>query len=312
MAGNAAVRTGDRTATEGSVHLLAILFLLAAPLCMASNLVTARWLAGEAPPLGLSFWRWALSALVLLPFVGPGLWRKRALVLRHWKLLFGLGLGGMSIAGGFVYIAVQQTSAVNAGVMVATGPVFILLLAAATLGERLTLRQGIGVVVAIAGALTIASRGDPAALLGLAFHAGDLWALASTLGWAVYSVLLRRKPAELDGLEIFFLASVTGTLGLAPFYLWESLTVGPVPFAPRTLAGLAVIVLVASVASYLLYGRGVAVLGAAKAGPFIYLLPIYGAGLAWALLGEAPQLYHALAAALILGGVSVASMGRRR
>ena len=65
------------------------IWLLAAlpPLFWAGNFVLARALHMEITPIALSFWRWAIALLILLPFVYSGLWQQRRLLLRHWPVL---------------------------------------------------------------------------------------------------------------------------------------------------------------------------------------------------------------------------------
>jgi drug/metabolite transporter (DMT)-like permease len=297
----------DAPASAGGRQAWAFVLLAAAPLFMASNILVGRAVATEIPPIGLAFWRWAVAFVLLAPFVLPRLIAKRRVILAAWPLLLALGATGMAICGAFIYIALSSTTATNAGLMQAASPVVILLLAAALLGERLTWRQGAGVALAAAGVLAIVTRGRPQSLLELQVNVGDLWVIGLTIAWGFYSVLLRRKPAALDMTELFAACCVTGMLALAPFYLWEIVAVGPTPLTATSVAAIGFIGLAPSILSYLSYAGGIAILGAARAGAFLYLLPIYAATLAWAILGERLEGFHALAAALILGGVWLAS-----
>lgn len=294
-------------AAAGGRQAWAFALLAFAPLCMASNILVGRAVADEIPPVGFAFWRWAVAFALLAPFVGPRLLAKRRAILAAWPLLAAMGATGMAVCGAFIYVALSTTTAVNAGLMQAASPVMILLLAAVLLGERLVWRQGAGVALAVAGVVAIVSRGRPQGLLALDVNVGDFWVIGVTVAWGGYSVLLRRKPAALDMTELFALCCLAGMLALAPFYLWEIATVGPTPATARSLAAIGFVGLVPSILSYLAYAGGIAIVGAARAGPFLYLLPIYAAALAWAFLGERLTGFHAVGAALILGGVWLAS-----
>ena len=304
--GRVSVAEAARGAAGGRLAW-AFALLALAPLFMATNILVGRAVAHEVPPIGLAFWRWAVAFLLLAPFVLPRLIAKRRVLIAAWPLLAALGATGMAICAAFIYIALSTTTATNAGLLQAASPIVILLLAAALLGERLSWRQGAGVALAIAGVVAIVTRGQPEALLALDVTPGDLWVGGLTVAWGVYSVLLRRKPAALDMTELFAACCLTGMLALLPFYVWEIAVVGPTPATPTSLAAIGFIGLVPSILSYLSYAGGVAILGAARAGAFLYLLPIYAACLAWAFLGERLEGFHALAAVLILGGVWLAS-----
>jgi len=278
-----------------------------APLCMSSNILVGRLVAGEIPPIGFAFWRWTAAFLILAPFIAPRLIAKRRAALAAWPLLLLLGATGMAICAAFINIAVATTTMANAGLMQAASPIMILLLAAALYGDRVTWRQAIGVALAVAGVAAIAGRGRPEALLALDVNVGDLWVIALTVSWGVYTVLLRKKPAAFDMTELFALCCLTGMLTLAPFYLWEIVAVGPTPATARSVAAIVFVGFVTSILSYLSYAGGIAIVGPARAGPFLYLLPIYAALLGWALLGERLAAFHAAGGALILGGVWLAS-----
>lgn len=301
---SAAAAAGEAT---GGRQAWGFALLAFAPLCMASNILTSRLVAGEIPPIGFAFWRWTAAFLILAPFVASRLIAKRRAALAAWPLLAALGATGMAICAAFINIAVATTTMTNAGLMQAASPIVILLLAATLYGDRIGWRQAVGVALAVIGVAAVVARGRLEALLALEATVGDLWVVALTVAWGVYTVLLRRKPAVFDMTELFALCCLTGMAALAPFYLWEIVAVGPTPATAQSVAAIAFVGFVPSILSYLSYAGGIAIVGPARAGPFLYLLPIYAALLGWALLGERLAAFHAAGAALILGGVWLAS-----
>lgn len=303
---------GERAAPAGT-PAVAWLLLLAAPLFMASNIIIGRAAAEIVPPIGLAFWRWLIAFLMLLPFAWAGLRRHRAELLRQWPALLGLGLLGMAMSGGFVYLGLQTTSATNAGLIYAGSPILIVLFAALVHGEALTLRRAAGIALALAGVVVVLTRGAPDTVLSLRFHIGDLWVLAAATAWAAYSVALKRHSLALPTMTLFAAVALGGVICLLPFYLLETLLVAPVRPTPEALLSIAGVALVSSVLSYSSYQKGIALVGPSRAGPFLYLMPLYAALLAVLLLGERFHAYHAVGLALILPGVAVASLpGRRR
>jgi len=129
--------------------------------------------------------------------------------------------------------------------------------------------------------------------------------------WGVYSVLLKRCPAELRGLSFVFVVGALGVAMLAPFYAVEAARTAIGWPEPRNVASVLYVALAASVAAFLCWNRGVAIVGANAAGFTLPLLPAFGTLLAIALLGERFQLYHAAGIATILAGVILATRRAR-
>jgi drug/metabolite transporter (DMT)-like permease len=279
------------------------LLLAFAPLCWAGNMIVGRAVRGDIPPLSLNWWRWAVAVTVLLAVTGPLLKRQRAVLLAHWKLLALLAATGIAGFHSCVYLGLTRTTAVNAALIVGMGPALIVPLAWVVLGERITRFQALGVTLSSLGAGTVVVRGDISILLGLDFNAGDLWLLLASGLWAVYSVLLKRKPREMDVMALTTAVILVGTLLCTPLYLWELRRGLVVPFSLESAAAIGYVGLFAGVLAYIAWNRGVSMVGPNKAGLFLHLLPVYGAGLAALLLGERLQLYHMAGFALILTGL---------
>ena len=284
-------------------HWTAWALLTVAPLTWGGNFVVGRLMRDDLTPLELSFARWALALAVLAPFTARAVWRQRHLVARSWRLLFTLGATGI---GGFhflVYLALQSTGAINAGLFLSLTPVFIVALSFALFGERITPRQALGIAVSLAGAVVLVMRGDPGALARLGFNTGDLWMIVATPLWAFYSAILRRAPAAIDGPVLITVTIALGLAVLAPFVAWHTAVRGFSAMGPATWAGVAYVALFASVLAYLCWNRGIAAVGANRGGLFMHLVPVFSALLGVAVLGERLQTYHVAGAALVVAGI---------
>lgn len=285
----------------------AFAFLALANLLWAGNWVIGRALRDAFDPVSLNFWRWVIAVAVLAPFALPGLAAKRGVIRRHAAILALLAVLSVSIFQSLVYLGLQSTTAVNAVLINCAGPLFILLFAWLIDGERASLRQLAGFLVSVAGILVILSRGEPARLAQLEFHSGDAWIVLAIAIWGAYSVLLKRRPPELGGLHFLFVISAAGVLFLAPVFAFQVVQAPPrLPTLPEALAVLYV-GLAASVAAYLFWNRGTAIVGANAAGFTLYLLPIFGALLAIAFLDETFGAFHAVGTATIVAGVVLAT-----
>jgi len=278
----------------------------------ASNVVIGRAAANIVPPVGLAFWRWVLAFLIILPMALPGLLLHRHALRASWKRFLLLGALGQGICGAIVYMGLERTSATNAGLIYATSPVMILMIAALWLGEKVTPRQTAGILVAMAGVLVILTRGDPQALLTFAFNAGDLLVLAGAIAWAVYTVLLRQSRTPLPVVTVFAANALAGVIVLAPFYAWETLALRAVPVTAEAAIRIAGVALFASVLAFITYQKTIASMGPARAGTALYVMPLWAAVAAWALLGEALQPFHLAGVVLVLPGVALATLPPRR
>lgn len=301
--------------TEGPRQgpLVAYTLFIVGSALMASNAVIGRAAANVVPPVGLAFWRWLVAFLIVLPFAWSGLVRHRRVLLARWKQFLMLGALGMGICGAVVYMGLQLTGATNTGLIYATSPVLILAISALALGEAVTPRQVLGILLAMGGVLTILTRGDLDALLGFSFNRGDLLILAGAISWAVYTVLLRRTGGSpLPVVTQFAANALSGVLVLSPFYAWETLSGHPVVPTPQTVLLIGGVALVASVLAFLAYQKTIALLGPARAGTALYVSPVWVALLAWGLLGEALQPFHLAGVLLIFPGVLLATLPASR
>jgi drug/metabolite transporter (DMT)-like permease len=286
-------------------RLSALLLLAMANLLWSGNWVAGRALRDAFEPTTLNFWRWTVATLVLAPFALPRLRGKWALVRRHAGILLLLALAGVAVFQSLVYLGLRTTTAVNAVLLNSSLPMFMLLCSWAIERERASARQVAGMLLSLAGIVVILARGEPSSLLQLQLHAGDFWILLAMPVWGIYSVLLKRRPAELGGLEFLFVISAAGTLMLAAAAL---VLQSPLHW-PGEAAALGVVYMGigASVLAFICWNRGVAVVGANVAGFTVHLLPAFGTVLAILFLGEAFAGFHAAGIAIILAGVLLAT-----
>jgi len=289
-------------------RLSAFLLLAAASLFWSGNWIAGRALREAFDPVTLNFWRWAVATLVLAPFALPGLRGRWGEVRRRAGILLALAFTGVALFQCLVYLGLRSTPAVNAVLLNSSFPMFMLLCSWVMERERASVRQIAGMLVSLGGILVILSRGEPRALLDLELNWGDAWILLAMPVWGVYSVLLKRRPAELDGLELLFVISLAGTLMLVPGALIAGLVTTSVrmPTAPEAL-GVLYMAIFASVLAYVCWNRGVAVVGANAAGFTVHLLPAFGTVLAILFLGESFAGFHAAGIATILAGVLLAT-----
>jgi drug/metabolite transporter (DMT)-like permease len=282
------------------------LFLTLAALFWSGNFVVGRAVQGRVPPVGLAFWRWTVALAILLAVARRGLRAQRGALLGSWKALVALGILGVGNFNMFVYVGLGETSATNALLLQSACPAFIVAIAAATGSARATARQVAGMALSLAGVVAILTRGAPGTLAALSFSRGDLWVLAAVLSWAVYTLLLVRRPAGVEPLVLIAALVVVGVAWIAPFHAVELVRGERMSADATTVAAVLYVAVFPSVLAYWLWNEGVARVGPSRAGVFLHLMPAFGSILAVVALGESFRVFHAVGLALILAGVFLA------
>lgn len=285
------------------------LLLAATILFWSLNWIAGRALRDEVPSYSLAFWRWVMASLLLLPFAWPHLVRGWPAIRRSWKIMLALGVLGTTFCNLTSYTGLKYTTAVSGSILNSFVPVLIIAISWAFLGQRLRASQWAGVALSLTGVLVIVGRGDPRVILSLSLNLGDLWILASTLLWALYTVCLRWRPQELHPLGLLGANAIVGVVAMLPVYLW-SLSQGlHITWTAGAVAGLAYVGVFPSVVAYIFWNNAVTRVGPNKAGMFMHLMPVFASLLAIAFLGERLHLFHVAGMGMILGGIWLTSRG---
>jgi drug/metabolite transporter (DMT)-like permease len=282
------------------------LLLSLTSLFWAINTIVGRLSAGHIPPMTLACVRWGGAFVVLLPFAALPLARDWPTIRKHIGTLALLAFSGFSAYNAITYYALQYTTAINGLLMQSAAPLFVALWTFLLLGERLTWRQAAGIGVSLTGVLTIISQGSLALLLGVGFNYGDPWFLVALLIYGYYMAAFRNRPS-LHPVSFLAVGIGLGTLFLLPGMAWEMSEGKYFALDARNIGTLAFLWVFPSTIGYLFLNRGVELIGANRAAPFIHLVPVFGSVIAVAFLGERFELYHAIGYALVFAGITVAA-----
>ena len=285
--------------------------LIVSMLFFASNHILGRLIPGEVPPIGLSLWRWVLASLIILPFTWKGLIHNAPLIRAHWKLFLQLTISLVLLGNTTVYIALNYTTAINAGIVAMAQPAATILLTWVIFQETVSRRQTIGAIIAGVGVTIVILRGDLQALTEIRFNIGDVWMVVSILGFTTYAIYLRKVPKGLPPLVLLNIIQILGIAVLLPFYLWETAYVLPMQLNPITVISVLWAGIIVAIGALLLWNIGNQALGANKARAFIYLRLLMITVLAMIILDEELSLYHVPSFALIVAGVYLVSKAKR-
>ena len=282
------------------------LLLTLAVLFWSGNFVVGRAVRADIPPIALAFWRWTCASLLVVFLAWPHLKPDLPMVKRHWPILTLLSILGVASFNTLVYTGLKWTIALNAFLMQAMMPVLIVALSFLLFREKISGRQTLGVVLSLGGAMVIIVQGDINTLLSLSLNQGDILIFMAVVCYAGYSVLLRRRP-PMHPLSFLSVTFMFGALILLPFYLWETFTLRPINFNRSTLLAVGYVAVFPSIVSYFCFNRGVELVGANRAGLFMYLMPVFGSLMAIGFLGESLHWYHGAGILLIASGILLAT-----
>jgi drug/metabolite transporter (DMT)-like permease len=209
-------------------------------------------------------------------------------------------------------MGLQYTTTTNGVMLNSAVPVMIIVLGWLIYRDTITRMQGLGVAVSLLGVLTILARGDPSVIASFSLNKGDLILIAGVAFWAAYTIFLRTRPPEIPGLAFVVACAMVGLALLVPVFAYEMLFMdGRIEWTPATVSAMIYVGVFPSFVAYVFWNRAVAEVGSNVAGIFMHLMPVFGSLLAWIFLGERLQAFHLVGIALILGGITLATRGKR-
>ena len=290
-------------------RLPAFVLLSAAAAFWGGNFIVGRAVSSSMPPLTLSFYRWLVALLFLLPLAGREVWRKRDQITANFGWFALVAFTGTVLFHVLVYVGLGTTTAINATLLVATSPVVIPLVALIIHRERIAGLQGIGIAISVVGVGIILTRAEIDVLTSFAFSSGDLYILGAVVAWAIYSVVLRDRRDDLSPVGFVLAITVLGVPLLFGLYLFELIGQGGFDVGPGHILTVLYVSLFASVLAYLAWTKGGELIGAVRAGPYMSLMPVFAALLAVVFLDESLELFHVAGTAVIALGLVLS--GRR-
>ena len=294
------------------LHDQAYVLLVFTTLIWGANAVAARLAVGEVSPMMLTFARWIVCCIALALTARREIATHWRALLPHWRYVTLMGAAGFTGFNALFYAAAHHTTAVNIAIIQGTIPVLVLLGSVLFFRNRITRLQVAGVVVTMAGIVVVASQGQLARLAGLAFNIGDVWMVIACLLYATYALGLRQRPV-VPAIVFFAATAAVACLVSVPLVVAEVVMGDFIVPTPKGLALILFIGLLPSFISQMTFIRAVGLIGPARAGVFLNLVPIYGPLLAVLVLGEPLSPYHAAALVLVLGGIYIAeTMGARQ
>lgn len=287
---------------------LASIYLFGATLFWAGNFIVGKTASiNEIPPISLNFYRWFLAWLILLPFTFKELIKKKDYILNNIGLFIIMGITAVTVFNSALFYSLKFTQVISGVLMISTVPVMIIFISSLLKIEKTNIFQIIGVGLSLTGVLFIITKADIDILKNLDFNRGDLTMVIAMLSWATYSALLKKKKYELSQISLLQVVISFGVVFLIPLYFIDINMGNLIKLEKPFFLTLTYVVLFPGLASFFFWIKGVALIGANRAGVFLHLMPILGAVMAMIIFNEKIMFYHFLGAVFIVAGITLSN-----
>ena len=290
----------------------AFFLLIASSLFWSGNFFTGKIAyLYDLTPFKLSFLRWSLAFLLLLPFT----YKRIILDLKKYKknipYLIITSILGVTIFNSFTYLSLQTSMVINSSIMASITPLLIILFSWLIFKTQTYFMQFFGIILSIIGVLLIISKANLNNLINLDFTIGDLWMLAAVFSWGLYSVLLKKIDSTLSQLATLEVMIFIGLIFIFPFYFFESLNNSFLPKDSNEILMITYVAIFASITSFFAWNKGVSIVGANKASLFLHLIPVFSSMWAILFLGEIFSFFHLLGTVFIIFGIVLSNVNRK-
>jgi drug/metabolite transporter (DMT)-like permease len=286
--------------------LVAYTLLTLASVFWAGNSTLVRAMRDEVSPVTLSFWRWFVAVVVLMPFVWPEIRREWPAIRRSAKTIVWCALLGTTLQSALTFWSLQYTVALHVQIFNSIIPLAVMGAVWLLDGARPSRKEIGGFLISGFGVIVIICHGDLMRIVRLDFNLGDIGALTSMMIWGVYAALVKRCPQELSAYGLAFITGLVGVLMIAPLHIVEIVRdPGVLVFSPQVIVVIAYTGLLTSLLATVFLNIGVQRVGPSRAAIFTHLVPVFGACMSVGLLGEVFGWHHAAGFALVLAGVAI-------
>jgi len=278
--------------------------LLLSSLLYGGNVVAARLISGDIPPVALAVLRGLFGLLVLFPLARRSL-RQSPTPSKQDLYRFALmGFLGITVAYVTFLWSIQYSSATNVSIIFAITPAITITLLALGWGIIPSKLRVFGIALSFSGLLVVIAQGSSTRLLSLNLSPSDLVMLLNVLAVSLFTILGQGVMAKFPPLVTSVYSLLFGTIFLLPYGIWEMFH-RSWHFTGTSMLVLVYMGCVVTGIAVLLNFEGISRLGSGKAAIFGNLAPVFSILLAYIFLGERLSLYHWVGFALVLVGIGL-------
>jgi len=250
------------------------------------------------PPLILAFLRFFVAGALFGSLLLLKGWPRMPSSFHKKILSVAFFLPGLYFV--FENFGVKYTTATKASLIAATIPVVVLMLSVAVIGEKLTRRRVISLVLSLGGVALLVFHGEAAQNNVLKASTGDLLMVGAVFSAAIYMILVRKMSEDYSSLVVTAFQMIYGALFFAPFFIVQGVELNWAEVGTRQWGALLVLVLLATIGAFFAYNYALQVIAASRAALFINVVPFVTAFASWMMLGECLTAIQMAGGALVI------------
>lgn len=282
------------------------LLLALATLFWGGNIVLGKAVSGIIPPITLSYVRWALALILLLPICWQEIKQHFHVLIDRWHTFALLGVTGLMGFNMCVYTALQYTTAINAGLINAFSPAYVMLISLLFLKDKIFMRQWLGIFISFIGTLWIVIKGQVYLLRTLDFNQGDLIILLGIFMWGIYSLVLKTKAKAVQPNVLLVFSIFMGLVFTSPIFIYENINLsvdwinGLEYFHYLSFLYFSIF---PTIIAFLFFNYGILQVGPGKASIYMSLIPVFTIILSILFLKEGLTYSHIVGGSMVILGV---------
>jgi drug/metabolite transporter (DMT)-like permease len=258
--------------------------------------VVTSTIKGIISPLQLTFIRFFVGGLILLPFA---IVKKDKLYKKDWLFFIGLGVLNIFISMGALQLSIHMGKASTAAILISSNPIFVMFFSALILKEKATIDKLACIVLGMAGILLIIYKGNSGGDTALSLALGFL----ASLTFGLYTVLGKLKSEGVSSITMISISSILGSLLYIPVLLYLKLPIFYIPQA--AILKMAYLGIFCSGIAYITYMESLKLLTASKGSMVFFLKPVIASTLAIIFLGENLNIKTLIGMLLVLTGILI-------
>lgn len=283
-------------------------YLVICNLFWAGNMIFGKYAAVGFSPIWTVFLRWAIALLFLVPLaqvVEKPSWLQ--IGKKNGLMLVAMAVVGVVVYNYLMYASLQYTSSFNGALINALTPALIMLFSLIFFKDKIGGFQLFGLLISFLGVLTVLTKGNIAQVFYAHYNKGDAIMLAAILFWTAYS-LIGKKAVSIPPITMVAMTAFIGVVIMFPFAVAHPLQAGNI--TSSSLTGIIYMGIFPSVGSFILWNKGIGMLGAGTAGTSMNLIPVFTAIIA-VLLGHGLALSQIVGGAIVIAGMLLASLTKK-
>ncbi len=293
-----------------SANFILYVKLVLTAIFWGGTFIAGRIVAHEVKPFSAAFLRFAIASAVLLAYLLKTHKRLPPINSRQLLAVTALGLTGVFAYNSLFFAGLKTVTASRASLITTSNPAFIAIFAALLFRDPLPLGKVLGIMLSVAGAAIVVSKGHPQQILAGDLGFGELCIFGCVLSWVAYSLVGKVALTRLSPLVSVTYACAIGALLLALPAFSEALYPNLTSFSWLVCLCLAYLGFFGTALGFIWYYEGIQAIGPSRAGVFINLVPVSAILMAFFFLNESLDVSLTLGGTCVFGGVYFANRVR--